>query len=260
MGGHIDTRVLMTTKGTIFAVSACFWLTIGTAEAEFIGLNIGAHNSQSAQAFNAGDTNSIDLVDDLNVDNPAQSSMLLILEHPIAVLPNIRYQGYNLDSSNSSAANSNYNTAGNPLNTDNPGTSFDLNHEDIVLYYQLLNNWIDLDMGVDLRRLDGEISQSGLSGNNIEIDETIPLLHLSVRVALPINGLYVGANINANVIDLGLSESSAQDSTLLLGYESGSGLGLEGGIKSFSVELNDSESLNTNLEYDGLFLNGYFNF
>ena len=66
--------------------------------------------------------------------------------------------------------------------------------------------------------------------------------------------------INANVLDLGLSESTAQDSMLMLGYKSGSGLGIEGGIKSFSVELNDSESLNTNLEYDGVFLNGYFNF
>ncbi len=249
----------MTKTGTIFAVSACAWLSIGTAEAEFIGLNIGAHNTQSSQSFDSAG-NSIDLVDDLNVDSPAQSSMVLILEHPIAVLPNVRYQGYNLDSSSRSATNSSFNTTANPLNTGNPDTSFDLNHQDIVLYYQLLNNWIDLDMGVDLRRLDGEISQSGLSGNTIEIDETIPLLHLSARVALPINGLYMGAHINANVVDLGLSESTAQDSMLMLGYESGSGLGIEGGIKSFSVELNDAESLNTNLEYDGVFLNGYFNF
>jgi outer membrane protein len=260
MQGHIDTRVSMTKKGATFAVSACLWLAVGTAEAEFIGLNIGAYNTQSAQSFNSADSNSIDLVDDLNVDNPTQSSMVLILEHPIAVLPNVRYQGYNLDSSNRSATNSTFNTAGNSLTTGNPGTSFDLDHEDIVLYYQLLNNWVDLDMGVDLRRLEGEISQSGPNGNKFEIDETIPLLHLSARVDLPINGLYVGAAINANVVDLGLSESTAQDSTLMLGYESGSGLGIEGGIKSFSVELNDSESLNTNLEYDGVFLNGYFNF
>ena len=33
-------------------------------------------------------------VDDLDVEDSAQSSMVLILEHPIAVLPNIRYQGY----------------------------------------------------------------------------------------------------------------------------------------------------------------------
>ena len=241
----------MTSTRTIFAVSACLWLVFGTAEAEFVGLNIGSHGMQSAQAVNPG---SIDLIDDLNVDDHARSSMVLILEHPISALPNVRYQGSNLRSSN-------INANGNLLYSDNPaGTSYDLDHEDIVLYYQLLNNWVDLNMGVDVRRLDGEVSQSGLSGNNIEVDETIPLLHISARFALPINGLYVGADINANVIDLGLSESTAQDSTLMLGYASGTGLGIEGGIKSISFELNDSDNLNTNLEYDCLFLNGYFNF
>ena len=59
---------------------------------------------------------------------------------------------------------------------------------------------------------------------------------------------------------MGLSDSTAQDSTIALGYETGTGLGIEGGVKSFSVELDDSEDLNTDLEYDGLFLNGYYNF
>jgi hypothetical protein len=91
-------------------------------------------------------------------------------------------------------------------------------------------------------------------------DETIPLLYLSARIALPISGLYVGADINTNIIDLGISESTAQDSTIKLGYESGAGLGIEDGIKSFSLELNDVNDQNTDLEYDGLFLNGYYNF
>ena len=242
-------------------MSACLWLTIGTAEADFVGLNIGVHTNQSAHTFNRNSASSIDLVDDLNVNNPAQTSMVLILEHPISVLPNIRYQGYNLYSSESSGVNLEAKNNGNAaIAGKTTTTSFDLNHEDIVLYYQLLNNWVDLDMGVDLKRFDGQVSQAGTTGSSIDVDETIPLLYLSARIALPVNGLYVGANINANVVDLGLSQSTAQDSTIMLGYESGTGLGIEGGIKSFSVELNDSDNLNTNFEYDGLFFNGYFNF
>jgi len=251
----------MSNTGIVFAMSACLWLTIGTAEADFVGLNIGAHTNQSAHTINRNSASSIDLVDDLNVNNPAQTSMVLILEHPISVLPNIRYQGYNLYSSESSGVNPEANNNGSAAIAGiTTTTSFDLNHEDIVLYYQLLNNWIDLDMGVDLKRFDGQVSQAGTTGSSIDVDETITLLYLSARVDLPVNGLYVGANITADVIDLGLSQSTAQDSTIMLGYESGTGLGIEGGIKSFSVELNDSDSLNTNLEYDGLFLNGYFNF
>ena len=137
--------------------------------------------------------------------------------------------------------------------------SYDLDHDDIVLYYQLLNNWIDLDMGVDLKRFDGRITPSG-ADSSVNVDETIPLVHLSARVALPISGFYVGADINASVIDVGISNSSAQDSTFLLGYDTGTGLGIQGGFKSFSLQLNDSSDVNSDLEYDGLFLNGYYSF
>ena len=175
-------------------------------------------------------------------------------------LPNLRYQSYNLDSSDNTTINPRLNFSGSQSATvNNTGSSYDLAHDDIVLYYQLLNKWIDLDMGVDLKRFDGQVSQAG-ADNNVEINETIPLLHLSARVALPINGLYLGAGINTHIIDVGLSKSSAQDSTLMMGYDTGTGLGIAGGFKSFSLELNDSAAANTNLEYDGLFLNGYFNF
>jgi len=241
----------------VFAISACYWLMIGTAEAEFVGLNIDGYSAQPSQSYNSS---SIDLVDDLDVDNPAQTSMVLILEHPIAVLPNIRYQSYNMGSSNNRSINSDFSfNQGSPGFGSDSNASYDLSSNDLVLYYQLLNNWIDLDMGVDLKRLDGQVSQAE-PGNSVDIDETIPLLHLSARVDLPINGLYVGANINSNIVDLGISESGAQDSTIMLGFENGTGLGIAGGIKSFSLELNNSNDANTDLEYDGLFVNGYLNF
>ncbi|MCP4331598.1 MAG: TIGR04219 family outer membrane beta-barrel protein [Gammaproteobacteria bacterium] len=251
----------MSTTRTVSAISACILLAIGTAEAEFVGLNIGANpvTSADSSAF-SNNSNSFDLVDDLDSDSSAQSSMMFILEHQIAVLPNVRYRGYNLDSTDSIGLNTDLGLNGGMLEAaGNGNSSFDLDHEDIVLYYQLLNNWVDLDMGVDLKRFDGQISQTG-DGESVSVDETIPLLYLSARIDLPVSGMYVGASINANVIDLGISESTAQDSTLMLGYQSGTGLGIEGGIKYFSLELNDADNQNSDFEYDGLFLNGYINF
>jgi outer membrane protein len=242
---------------TVFALSACYWLMIGTAEADFIGLNIDGYSAQPFQSYNSS---SIDLVDDLDVDNPAQTSMVLILEHPITVLPNIRYQSYNMGSSNNRSTNPDFSfNQGSPGFGSDSNASYDLASNDLVLYYQLLSNWMDLDMGVDLKRLDGQVSQAG-PGNSIDVDETIPLLHLSARVDLPINGLYLGADINSNIVNLGISESGAQDSTIMLGFENGTGLGIAGGIKSFSLELNNPDDANTDIGYDGLFVNGYFNF
>lgn len=242
--------------GHVLAISAFLWLTIGTAQAEFIGLNLSASHWASASPNsidNTGSADSIDLIDDLDVDDPSQSSMTFILEHPISALPNIRYQGSQLDSDIS--------IKGDALDSGNRSSpTFDLSQDDIVLYYQLLDNWVDLDLGVDVKRVDGEVSYNDTSDSTVSVDETIPLLYLSARFDLPLDGLYVGADINANVIDLGVSESSAQDSTIMMGYETGTGLGIEGGYKYFSLELDNTDAADTDLEYDGVFLNGYINF
>lgn len=245
----------MNRKGSIFAISTSLWLAIGTAEAEFIGLDIGASHLAPGtySSNNSLESRSIDLVDDLEFEDPSQSSMVLILEHPIKALPNIRYRGNELDSD--------IRFNGQTFDSGNEVTStYDLSQNDLVLYYQLSGNRLNMNLGVDLKNFDGEVSLDGATSTSIDVDETIPLLYLSARYDLPNSNLYVGANINSSVIDLGLSESSAQDSTIMLGYESGSGLGVEGGFKSFSLELDNVDNLDNDLEYDGLFLNGYINF
>lgn len=248
---------------TVLLISACLGLAIGTAQAEFVGFNIGPSKWAPAphKALSYSESDRIDLVDDLELDNPEHSSMLLILEHPISALPNFRYQGYDLDSSDETSLPSDFRLNGEPLNTDNGSTSaVNLSQDDVVLYYQLPNKRVDLDLGVDLKRFDGDISLGGADGTRVSVNETIPLFYLSARYDLTNSGFYVGANINANIIDLGLSESSAQDSTIMLGYESGNGLGVEGGFKYFSLDLNDVDQPDTDLEYDGIYLNGYYNF
>lgn len=245
-------------------MSTCIWLTIGTAEAEFIGLNIGG---ELAPALNGGynnfETDSIELVDDLELDDPEQSSMVLILEHPIKALPNIKYRDHDLDSSNRVTLDADISLNGQTFSSGEKITStYDLSQNDIVLYYQLLKSRVNLDLGVDLKKFNGEVSLGGDANTSLTVDETIPLLYLSARYDLPNSGFYVGANIHTSSIDLGLSDSSAQDSSIMLGYDSGNGLGVEGGFKYFSLDLDDIDRLDkdNDLQYDGLFLNGYFTF
>jgi outer membrane protein len=241
---------------SVFATSACLVLAAGSAQAEFIGLNIGSGLQAPAQpSYSSG--SAIELVDDLDTDSPSQSSMVLILEHPISALPNIRYQGLPLELPRAGASSANRYSESTPTET---STSYELSQDDIVLYYQVPASQVDLDLGVDLKRFAGEVSVAGPATSRIDVDETIPLFYLSARYDLSDSGFYVGANINADIANLGMSKSSAQDSTIMLGYDSGSGLGVEGGYKSFSLDLDNVDTLDSGLEYDGLFLNGYFNF
>jgi outer membrane protein len=198
----------------IFAISACIWLANGTARADFVGLNIGSSPWAPAPytSFNNSDSDSFDVVDDLDLENPEQSSVALIFEHPITALPNFRYQGYELDSSDYSRFPSDLRLNGELLNSGNGITSsIDLTQDDILLYYQLpSSNRVNLDLGVDLKRFDGEILLDGTDSTRVSVNETIPLLFLSARYDMSNSGFYVGAHINANIVDLGVSDSTAQ--------------------------------------------------
>ena len=76
--------------------------------ADFVGFSIGASywSPSLSGDFNSAGEASIDLSDDLDVDDPSQSSAVLSLEHPVPFLPNIRYQDIDLDSDGKNALGS----------------------------------------------------------------------------------------------------------------------------------------------------------
>lgn len=250
----------MISKWTVLLASLAGASFCGHLSADFVGINIGAAHWSPALSGSFNSKNGGSLIDpdsDLGINDKPQTSLVLTVEHPIPVLPNIRYQGVSLGSSGTSTLDNNLNFNGKTFNSGSQlRSNFNLSHDDIVLYYQLLNNWINLDMGVDLKRFDGEVELSGDDTTRIEIEETIPMLYLSARYDFPLSGFYIGADIN----NLGLGSSTAEDSTVKLGFESRTGLGIEGGIKTFSLELDDGSELDTDIKYDGIFLNGYYNF
>ena len=231
-------------------------------QADFVGFRIGASYWEPELTGNIGSNGDpdIDLSDDLGLDDPSESSLVLVLEHPVPLLPNLRYQGIELDSSGSETLAGDITFDGETYaGGETVRSKLDLSHDDLVLYYEVLDNWVNLDIGLDIKSFDGKVSIVGSSNtttSSIDIDETIPLLYLSARFDLPFSGFYVGADISTFSVD----DSSVDDTTLKLGYESKIGFGIEGGIKTFSVELDDADGLDTDLEYDGAFVNGFFSF
>lgn len=230
------------------------------ASADFVGLNIGANRwtPDISGSFSSSNSSSIALENDLGFKDHTSTSLSISFEHPLPVIPNIRYQGYDLNASSNSTLNSdlNFNNQ-NYTNGSTISSTLDLSHNDVALYYEVLDNWINIDLGLDFKIFDGKVSiNDATNSSTIDVEETIPMLYLAARFDLPFTGFYVGANIQ----QISIGDNSSEDSTLMIGYESKVGLGIEGGIKTFSLELEDAGDLNTNLEYDGLFFNGYYHF
>ena len=125
----------------------------------------------------------------------------------------------------------------------------DLSHIDGTFYYEILDNWVNLDVGLTARMFDGEVSIKGASGEGaIEIDAPIPMAYVNARFELPLTGLYASAL--GNVIAYG--DNKVTDMTLALGYELGI-LGLELGYRNFDVQLEDDNE-EANVTVDGYFL------
>ena len=238
----------------IFITLLCISATSVTAD--FVGINIGvSHWSPDLSgSFNSNNNASIEVESDLGINDPSQTSLVLILEHPIPLLPNVKYQNFDLEASGNKTLTKNLNFNGNNYFAgDNVSSTVDLSHDDIVLYYEILDNWVNLDLGIDIKRFNGQI---GINNNNIAVDQTLPLLYISARFDLPFTGFYVGADVN----HLSVGDDSANDSTFLIGYESSIGLGIEGGMKTFSLDLDDANNVDTIIDYEGIYLNGFFHF
>lgn len=246
----------------IMAVATLAFMFSNPGHADTIGFSVGAtywKPELSGNFSSTGDTE-VDVSDDLGVDDPDDSSLVLSLEHPVPFLPNIRFQSVGLDSKGSKRLTSNVDFEGQIYNAgETARTNLDLSHDDIVLYYEVLDNWVNLDIGLDVKQFDGEVSIVGSANttkSSIDIDETVPLLYLSARFDLPFSGYYLGVDISS----LSSGDSSVEDTTIKLGYKSDSGFGLEGGLRQFSIELDDVDDLESDLEYDGAFINGFFRF
>lgn len=247
-------------KSPIFA--ALVLLFAIPAQADFVGFKIEANYwaPDLSGGFNSDGGSSINLSSDLDISAPSTSSLGFSLEHPVPILPNFKYQSFDLDSNGRNTLNSSITFEGQTYNAaDTVSSTFDLSHDDIVLYYEILDNWINLDIGLDLKRFDGEVSLVGSANtttSRVKVDETLPLFYLSARFDLPFSGFYVGTDVSS----FSINDSSADDVTIMLGYESDRGLGIEGGLRTFSLELDDVNNLDANIEYDGAFLSGYYHF
>ena len=217
-----------------------------------LGLYLGAYSWQSSFSGDLGTDgdSDIDSEKDLGFDSSeANTVFYAALEHPIPVLPNIRLQKTALEVDGSSDSvtftfdGANFSSA--------VSTDVDFSHTDLTLYYEILDNWVSLDVGITARKFDGSIliTDNATTSREVSLDATIPLGYLKAQFDLPFTGLSVGVDGNF----IGYSGNSISDVNAMLNYEMSFGLGLALGYRSMSLELDDVDDLNTKLTFDGYY-------
>ena len=87
------------------------------------------------------------------------------------------------------------------------------------------------------------------------MSETLPMLYLAAQFDLPFSGFSVGGDINY----ISLAGRSYQEIRLRALYELGT-IGFEAGLKTTTLELDDIDLVDANLEFTGLMLGAFLHF
>lgn len=227
------------------------------AQADALGLRIGVNAwQQNYEGTTQSGPDQIDIEDDLGYSDDDGFQGYISFEHPIPIIPNILIQRTVIDSDANGTLN-NVEFDGEFYDGD-VGSTMDLTHTDATLYYEILDNWISLDLGLTARVFEEGIEleeQSTNTSSSLDIDYAIPMLYAAVKFDLPLTGLYVGADGNGVSYD----DDTLLDLKAMVGWESPIGLGIELGYRYFDLEYEDGED-KADVTIEGPYAGLFFHF
>lgn len=212
------------------------------------GIYAGAGSWQSDYNGKAGDP-AITLKE-LGVQEHHNNYFYVAIEHPIPFLPNIKLSHTNISSAQTATITQDFTIGDTTYIADEEvSTDFDLSHRDATLYYEILDNWIHLDLGVTARQFDGYARSNSASANdNIDIDMTLPMVYGKIQFDLPLTGLSAGVEANyASYQDDAVNDYSAKLTYL---FDSFVDLGVEVGYRQMALKVSDND-LETDMTLKG---------
>ena len=235
----------MKSIGKIIAVAGLFGLMpVSTSADTLFGIYAGAGTWEQQFSGDVSSGNStVDVEDDLALDDDSNTVFYVALEHGVPLLPNIRAQHFAIDVDGSNVLSRSIEFNGETFElSEDINTAIDLRQSDAVLYYEVLDNYLSLDLGLAVSFIEGSIDVASASQNaRAEFDEVLPMAYVKTRVDLPLTGLWLGAEAQGvSYQDNSLMEFNAQ-----LGYESKLGFGIEAGWRSVRIEVAEFDDVDS---------------
>jgi len=243
-----------TMKLKLISLTATLLLIPGLASAELVIINgsswdygISGNIRNSATA-----SDQIDLKNDLFLQDNKETFLLAYIEHPIPLLPNIRIGSTSLNTTGSGTATKSFTYNGQTFTKTSPVTSeLNLNHTEVALYWNVLDNVVGLDLGLNVKFFDGRVKLDSTAGNvNKSFNETVPMLYAGLQFELP-----YGLQLAGDISYLSFSGSTFTDSLIRIRYTSDYLLGVELGYRSFVINYEDtSANRYLNIDISGPYL------
>jgi len=227
-------------------------LLTSLSRADVIGgeLNLGYYNhTPTGTAQFQGDV--LKLEDTLKWESEGDMFIKAYLEHPLPIIPNIKIGYSDFSHAGEGSVNKSFTFGGETFNTDRKiETKFDLKMYDLTLYYELLDNWINIDAGVNIKYIDGELSvKSGSREKSTDFQVPVPMLYGKVRLDIPATDL--SFQVEGNYITY--NKNTFYDAEIGARYTLALGLGIEAGYKTMKLDIQEIDDLSMESDFSGAY-------
>jgi len=239
----------------ILTTLTCVGLLASSASADFarLEMGLGAWAQNSSGKINYTD-NGADGTYASDKGSITQPYLWALVKHPVPVVPNLRLEYVSLeDEGKGSGKFKDFDIGG--VTTD---VKYNMKQYDIIPYYNILDNtaWITLDLGLDLKIVQATIDASdkapftGYSGSS---NFLLPLLYVRGRVEIPATDI----GLEADVKYISYNSNAVYDVRAKIDYTFDVfpvvQPALEIGYRVQKVDVEDSGSLNVDLEFSGVY-------
>ena len=209
----------------------------GLAQADVIGvkgdLSYWAYDGQANMAAQTA-------ASDQDLERKGAAQLSLAIEHPVPLIPNAKIRYVNLKTQTENEV------AGQPV--------YDINmdHADFILYYEILDNIVNADVGVGATTLNGHVTTLAIS--KTDIDKTVPVIYATAGAKLPFTGLSAkGEVLYSNFNDAKITDAQAElqynfiDNLLV-------DVGLKAGYRILDIKLDDYEKNDLKFNFKGPYI------
>lgn len=218
------------------------------ASSDMLGLFIGGGlwNHEPVGTFGGLSDAPIDMQSNLGYSEEGDTYFYAAFEHFVPLVPNVRLEKASMGHEGT--------TAGTTFNgiAVSGASNVQLDTTDAIVYWRLLDNWVNFDFGLNARQLEGDFT---VGSQTIPVSATVPMLYVSAQLDLPFSGFSIGADIN----NISYSDVAYQDMRIRALYEMGV-IGIEVGMKTTTLELKGLDAVNADLEFDGLTVGAFLHF
>lgn len=235
-------------------------LLTSSVQADFIGAEVGyaAWNTKLTGDIRKGN-DSFDFENELGYGSHEINGFLwAYIDHPLPLIPNLKIQKTNFSDSGTGSIQTSKTFSGKTLSAGNLSSSIDFDQIDVIPYYRILDNWVNLDLGLNFKIIDGDISMTDNANTSATTDFTVvlPMLYAKARFDMPLTGL----SVETDASYISYDGNSFTDVKAGVVYESSIGLGATAGYRLQNITLDDIDDTYGKMDIKGIYAGLFFHF